>query len=218
MIANGQVSVNGRPATPGQEVQPDVDEVTVAGTLVRLVTEATYLILNKPVGVVTSVGDPRGRPSVVDGLPPGGARVYPVGRLDLDSRGLVLLTDDGDLAARLMHPRYDVEKEYRVVISGHPEAGALRRLREGMVINGEDYAPVDVRILELGESRSLVAMILHEGKNREIRRLWRALGHRVLDLQRVRMDGLRLGDLAEGAVRRLHPDEVLRLRAAAGLP
>ncbi|MDQ6711542.1 MAG: pseudouridine synthase [Candidatus Dormibacteraeota bacterium] len=198
-------------------MEPDVDQVTVGGAVVRPVYEATYLLLNKPVGVLTSVGDPRGRPSVVDGLPPGSARVYPVGRLDLDSRGLVLLTDDGDLAARLMHPRYDVEKEYLVVISGHPGADALRRLGEGMVINGEDYAPIDVRVLELGETRSRVGMILHEGKNREIRRLWRALGHRVLDLQRVRMDGLRLGDLAEGTLRPLQPDEVQRLRAATGL-
>lgn len=198
-------------------MEPDVDQVTVGGTVVRPVDEATYLLVNKPVGVLSSVGDPRGRPSVVDGLPPGSARVYPVGRLDLDSRGLVLLTDDGDLAARLMHPRYDVEKEYLVVISGHPDADALRRLREGMVINGEHYAPIDVRVLELGATRSRVAMILHEGKNREIRRLWRALGHRVLDLQRVRMDGLRLGDLTEGAFRPLQKDEVQRLRAAAGL-
>lgn len=212
------MSVNGRPAVPGQDVQPDVDQVIVGGVLVRPVSKATYLLLNKPVGVLTSVGDARGRPSVVDGLPPGTARVFPVGRLDLDSRGLILLTDDGDLAARLMHPRYDVEKEYVVVVSGHPEAEALGRLREGMLIKGEAFAPVDVRVLERDASQTSVAMILHEGKNREVRRLWRALGHRVLDLQRVRLDGLRLGDLAEGALRPLSAAEIQRLRAAAGLP
>jgi len=217
LIASGQVTVNGLPASPGQDVEPDVDEVMVGGNAVRPVAGWTYLLLNKPAGVLTSVGDARGRESVVDGLPPGTGRVFPVGRLDLESRGLVLLTDDGELAARLMHPRYHVEKEYVVVIAGHPEAEALNRLRQGMVIQGEAFAPVDVRVLSPGPPRSRVRMILREGRKREIRRLWRALGHRVLDLQRVRLDGLLLGDLPEGTSRPLQVEEVERLRAAAGL-
>ncbi len=217
LIASGQVTVNGLPASPGQDVEPDVDEVMVGGNAVRPVAGWTYLLLNKPAGVLTSVGDARGRESVVDGLPPGTGRVFPVGRLDLESRGLVLLTDDGELAARLMHPRYHVEKEYVVVIAGHPEAEALHRLRQGMVIQGEAFAPVDVRVLSPGPPQSRVRMILREGRKREIRRLWRALGHRVLDLQRVRLDGLLLGDLPEGTSRPLQVEEVERLRAAAGL-
>jgi len=176
-----------------------------------------YLALNKPVGVLTSVGDDRGRASVIDRLPQGTPRVFPVGRLDLDSRGLILLTDDGDLAVRLMHPRYHVEKEYIVVISGRPKAEAIDRLGEGMVIKGEDFAPVTVQMLEAGSAQSRLTMILRQGKKREIRRLWKALGHQVLDLQRVRIDGLRLGTLAEGAWRPLEPAEVDTLRAAAGL-
>jgi pseudouridine synthase len=218
LIAAGQVTVNGLPASPGQDVQAGVDEVVVGGQPVLPLAGWTYLLLNKPRGVLTSVGDARGRVSVVDRLPPGTGRVFPVGRLDLDSRGLILLTDDGELAARLMHPRYHVEKEYVVVISGQPEAEALNRLRRGMVIKGEEFAPVDVRVLTPGPAESRVEMTLREGRKREIRRLWQALGHRVLDLQRVRMDGLRLGDLAEGASRPLQSEEVDRLRAAAGLP
>jgi pseudouridine synthase len=217
LIADGRVSVNGTRPTAGQEVNPDEDEVCLDGKPVRLQQKQTYLLLNKPVGVLSSVGDPRGRTTVVDGLPQDAGRVFPVGRLDLDSRGLILLTDDGELAARLMHPRYHVEKEYVVLISGRPGAESLRRLAEGMVVKGESFAPVAVRVLEEGSAESRVCMVLSEGKRREIRRLWQALGHRVLDLQRIRLDGLLLGDLPEGAYRPLEKAEVLAVRAAAGL-
>jgi pseudouridine synthase len=217
LIAAGDVLVNGSPAVAGQQVVPGIDHVTVAGRPVEPVSEWTYLMLNKPVGVLTSVGDDRGRPTVIDHLPPAGARLFPVGRLDLDSRGLVLLTDDGELAGRLMHPRYHVEKEYLVVIAGRPGEEALRRLSEGMVVRGERFQPAEVRLLDSAPTGSSLSMVLREGRKREVRRLWQALGHAVLDLQRVRIDGLALGDLAEGAVRPLRPDEVARLTSAAGL-
>jgi pseudouridine synthase len=184
---------------------------------VEPVSESTYLMMNKPVGVLTSVGDDRGRQTVVDKLSPGGARVFPVGRLDLDSRGLVLLTDDGELAGRLMHPRYHVEKEYRVVVRGRPGADEIRRLSEGMVVRGERFEPAQVRVLDVEGADARLSMVLREGRKREVRRLWQALGHPVLDLQRVRIDGLELGDLAEGGVRPLRSDEVARLKTAAGL-
>ncbi len=183
----------------------------------RPVAKWTYLMLNKPAGVLTSVGDDRGRETVIDRVPAGMGRLFPVGRLDLDSRGLILLTDDGELAARLMHPRYHVEKEYRVLVAGHPDAAALSRLREGMIVKGEHFSPARVGQLEAGPHESRLAMVLTEGRKREIRRLWQALGHRVLDLQRVRIDGLQLGDLDEGRTRPLKPEEVDGLRAAAGL-
>jgi pseudouridine synthase len=217
LIASGQVSVNGTPAIPGQQVTPGIDWVTVDGRAVEPVSESTYLMMNKPIGVLTSVGDDRGRQTVVDGLPPGRPRVFPVGRLDLDSRGLVLLTDDGELAGRLMHPRYHVEKEYRVVVRGRPDDDAFRRLSEGMVVRGERFEPAQVKVLGGGGADAQLSMVLREGRKREVRRLWQALGHPVLDLQRVRIDGLELGDLAEGAVRPLRSDEVARLKAAAGL-
>jgi 23S rRNA pseudouridine2605 synthase len=217
LIASGQVSVNGTPAMAGQRVTPGVDRVTVDGREVEPVSESTYLMMNKPVGVLTSVGDDRGRQTVVDKLSPGGARVFPVGRLDLDSRGLVLLTDDGELAGRLMHPRYHVEKEYRVVVRGRPGDDEIRRLSEGMVVRGERFEPAQVRVLDVEGADARLSMVLREGRKREVRRLWQALGHPVLDLQRVRIDGLELGDLAEGGVRPLRADEVARLKTAAGL-
>ena len=209
--------MNGAPAVAGQQVTPGVDTVMVGGRPVQLVTEWTYLMMNKPVGVLTSVGDARGRRTVTDRLSPGGARVFPVGRLDLDSRGLVLLTDDGELAGRLMHPRYHVEKEYRVVVTGQPHEDALRQLSEGMVVSGERFEPAEVRVLDSTAGDTRLSMVLREGRKREVRRLWQALGHPVLDLQRVRIDGLTLGDLPEGGVRPLNPDELSRLRSAAGL-
>jgi 23S rRNA pseudouridine2605 synthase len=217
LIASGQVSVNGTPAIAGQRVTPGVDRVTVDGRAVEPVSALTYLMMNKPVGVLTSVGDDRGRQTVVDRLPPEGARVFPVGRLDLDSRGLILLTDDGELAGRLMHPRYHVEKEYRVVVRGRPGEDAFRRLSEGMVVSGERFEPAQVQVLDGDGADARLSMVLREGRKREVRRLWQALGHPVLDLQRVRIDGLELGDLAEGSVRPLRSDEVARLKAAAGL-
>ncbi len=217
LIASGQVSVNGTPAVAGQQVTPGIDRVTVDGKPVEPVSAWTYLMMNKPVGVLTSVGDDRGRPTVTDRLPPARSRVFPVGRLDLDSRGLVLLTDHGELAGRLMHPRYHVEKEYRVVVTGRPGADELRRLSEGMVVRGERFAAAGVTVLESTARDTRLSMVLREGRKREVRRLWQALGHPVLDLQRVRIDGLQLGDLPEGDVRQLRPEEVAHLKAAAGL-
>ena len=218
LIVSGQVLVNGVPAVAGQQVTPGVDRVTIGGRAIEPVTEPTYLMMNKPVGVLTSIGDDRGRQTVADRLPGGAARVFPVGRLDLNSRGLVLLTDDGELAGRLMHPRYHVEKEYRVVIQGRPGDDALRRLSQGMVIRGEQFQPAEVRVRETTPGESHVSMVLREGRKREVRRLWQMLGHRVLDLQRVRIDGLHLGDLEEGTVRALSLDEVLSLKTAVNLP
>jgi 23S rRNA pseudouridine2605 synthase len=217
LIASGQVLVNGRPAIAGQQVTPGIDRVTVDGSPVEPVSTSTYLMMNKPVGVLTSVGDDRGRQTVVDRLPAERSRVFPVGRLDLDSRGLVLLTDDGELAGRLMHPRYHVEKEYRVVVRGRPGEDALRRLSEGMVVRGERFEPAEVRMLDGADGDTRLSMVLREGRKREVRRLWQALGHPVLDLQRVRIDGLQLGNLAEGEVRPLRSEELARLRTAAGL-
>jgi pseudouridine synthase len=202
---------------PGQQVTPGVDRVTVGGRLVEPIAQQTYLMLNKPAGVLTSVGDDRGRPTVTDRLPAGSGRVFPVGRLDLGSRGLILLTDDGELAGRLMHPRYHVEKEYRVLIAGRPGDDDIRRLTEGMVVRGERFAPAAVRVLRASDAQTEVSMVLQEGRKREVRRLWQAVGHGVIDLQRVRIDGLLLGDLAEGAVRRLETAEVSRLKAAVEL-
>jgi len=217
LIVSGQVAVNGVPAVAGQQVTPGIDRVTIDGRTIELVLQSTYLMMNKPVGVLTSIGDDRGRQTVADRLPTGGARLFPVGRLDLNSRGLLLLTDDGELAGRLMHPRYHVEKEYRVAIQGRPSGDALRRISEGMIVSGEEFQPAQVRVLETAPGESRVSMVLREGRKREVRRLWQELGHTVLDLQRVRIDGLQLGDLKEGGVRHLSADEVAGLKSAVDL-
>jgi 23S rRNA pseudouridine2605 synthase len=217
LIVSGQVAVNGIPAVAGQQVTPGVDRVTIGARTIELMSQSTYLMMNKPVGVLTSIGDDRGRQTVADRLPAGGARLFPVGRLDLNSRGLLLLTDDGELAGRLMHPRYHVEKEYRVVIEGRPSDDALRRISDGMIVSGEEFQPVQVRVLETAPGESRVSMVLREGRKREVRRLWQELGHTVLDLQRVRIDGLQLGDLKEGGVRPLSADEVAGLKSAVDL-
>jgi 23S rRNA pseudouridine2605 synthase len=154
---------------------------------------------------------------VVQQLDAGGGRLFPVGRLDLNSRGLVLMTNDGELAVRLTHPRYHVEKEYRVTIAGAPAEGALQRLRQGMQVGEERFGAASVEVLAASPRRSRVRMVLREGRKREVRRMWRALGHAVLDLERVRIGPLRLGALAAGASRPLTPGEVRDLREAVGL-
>jgi 23S rRNA pseudouridine2605 synthase len=191
--------------------------VAVDGKPVGAAPPRTYLVLNKQVGVLTTARDDRGRATVMARIPAGSGRVFPVGRLDVNSRGLVLLTNDGDLAVRLMHPRYHVEKEYRVLVSGRPTADAVRRLQGGMSVGAERFAPAEVRVLDAGDDRTRLGMVLREGRKREVRRMWRALGHRVLDLERVRLGPLRLGTLPPGAARALTPAEARTLRRAVGL-
>jgi len=212
--------VNGTVASLGEQVDPLSDRVTVDGHPVSIPARRTYVLMNKPAGVLTAASDDRGRKTVMAGLKPDLGRLFPVGRLDLDSRGLLLLTDDGELAMRLMHPRYHVEKEYRVLISGRPDADAIRRLQEGMAIGAERFAPIGLEVIEGAEGadeQTLVRMVLQEGRKREVRRLWGALGHRVLDLERTRMGPLTLGSLESGATRGLASREVAALRASVGL-
>ena len=212
--------MNGTVASLGEQVDPLSDRVTVDGHPVSIPARRTYVLMNKPAGVLTATSDDRGRKTVMAGLKPDLGRLFPVGRLDLDSRGLLLLTDDGELAMRLMHPRYHVEKEYRVLISGRPDADAIRRLQEGMAIGAERFAPIGLEVIEGAEGadeQTLVRMVLQEGRKREVRRLWGALGHRVLDLERIRMGPLTLGSLESGATRGLASREVAALRASVGL-
>ena len=208
--------VNGRPATPGQQVRPDVDDVRFDGRRLYRVPAHTYLMFNKPAGVVSTARDDRGRPTVVDRAR-SPARLYPVGRLDLRSRGLILLTDDGELALRLTHPRYHVEKEYRVVVERSPSESVLSQIREGMRVEGERLLPASVDRLHTAAGTTTLRMILHEGRKREIRRMWTASGHSVQDLERVRIGSLKLGRLPVGGRRSLTVAELTALRRDAGL-
>ena len=173
--------------------------------------ERVVHLLHKPAGVVSTARDPRGRPTVVD-LVPAGGRLYPVGRLDADATGLILVTNDGELAQLLTHPRHEVPRTYRATVAGGPvSSAALRRLREGIELEDGPTAPARARRMAGG----VIELELHEGRNRQVKRMCAAVGHPVRALQRVRFGPLRLGDLAPGEHRRLSAAEVERLRRAA---
>jgi 23S rRNA pseudouridine2605 synthase len=209
LIANGRVTVGGETVT---DPARDVDErsgVTVDGSRVAPEPREVYA-LNKPPGVVSTARDPGGHPTVVS-LVPSQRRLYPVGRLDAESTGLILLTNDGELANRLMHPRYEVPKTYRVDVRPSPVSEAsLRALREGVELEDGPTAPARVRRLAPGR----IEITIREGRNRQVRRMCEAVGHRVTALERVAFGPLRLKGLDEGAHRRLTEAEVERLRQA----
>jgi 23S rRNA pseudouridine2605 synthase len=222
LIASGRVQVNGVVVTAqGTRIDPAHDRVSVDGKVVAAATKHVYILLHKPVGYVSTASDPEGRPTVLDLLSPEARRlrVYPVGRLDIDTSGLLLLTNDGDFALRLTHPRYAMEKLYEVLVEGYLEEAALETLRQGVEISEDDggkhrTAPADVRRLrrvggegENGEDCWLELRI-HEGRKRQVRRMLTAVGHRVLQLRRVGVGPLRLGDLKEGKWRYLSDEEV----------
>jgi pseudouridine synthase len=219
LIATGRVAVDGVVTSQlGSKADPVRQKITLDGQPLPGPEAKEYWLVHKPAGVVSTVRDPQGRRRVADLLPPeAGARLYPVGRLDYDSEGLVLMTNDGELAYRLMHPRYKVPKTYRVWVSGYPTAETVQRLRTGVVIDGKATAPARVHIKGGTALRSKLSFIIQEGRKREIRLMCATVGHPVQRLVRVGLGSLHLGDLPEGACRRLNPAEVNELKSAAGL-
>jgi len=206
LIKAGRVLVNGEPGRLNTFVQSR-DRVEVDGRRVAL-QKLTYVLLNKPAGVVTTARDPQGRPTVVD-LVPRATRVVPVGRLDADTTGALLLTNDGPLAHRLAHPRYGVEKVYEAELEGEPDDAALRALERGVEL--EDGVTAPARVRRLGPSR--VELTIHEGRNRQVRRMLDSVGHPIRRLHRSTYAGLTVEALAPGQWRELDPFEVERLRA-----
>jgi pseudouridine synthase len=219
LIEAGRVQVNGQVVTAlGTKVHPAKDVVQVDGRVVQAPMSQVYLLLHKPASVVTTASDPQGRQTVLDLLPPElrAQRVFPVGRLDLDSEGLLLLTNDGEFALHLTHPRYEQEKEYHALVQGRPSHAALEALRQGVLLPEETRptAPARVKFLrEGGAGTSWIAVTLREGRKRQVRRMLAAVGHQVVRLIRVRVGPLRLGDLPPGRWRELTEDEVKRLRS-----
>ncbi len=210
-ITGGRVAVNGRVVRElGVKVDPACDEVAVDGEPVEI-SPREYWALHKPAGVITTMDDPWGRPTA-RGLVPTDSRVFPVGRLDAESSGLLLFTNDGELAYRLTHPRFEHEKEYHVLAAGHPGAGDLRRLRRGLKLNGRPTAPAEAGMIEETEEGMWLRIVLREGRKRQIRRMLAMVGHPVLDLVRVRIGPIELGQLPPGQARRLTPEERLALR------
>jgi 23S rRNA pseudouridine2605 synthase len=214
MIKQGRVTVNGAVATLGMRVV-DGDVVRVGG--VEVGPQAPrFFLLNKPTGVVTTLDDPQGRPTVAQ-LVPDDVRVYPVGRLDVDTSGLLLLTNDGELAHRLMHPSFGVEKTYRVLVEGGVSAATARRLAEGVELEDGMTSPAQARVVDSGQARSVLELVIHEGRNRQVRRMCDAVGHPVIELARVKYGPLVLAGLAPGSSRELTDQEIRRLRKTAGL-
>ena len=214
MIAAGQVSVNGRVITEMGVQVAEGDAVCVNGKPIRLETEKKYLLYHKPIGEVTTVSDPEGRPTVMDHFRDYPVRLYPVGRLDFDSEGLLLLTNDGELADKMMHPRNEVDKGYLARVTGDLSLESVRALRQGVMLDDHMTSPAKVRIIKKETFATVVLVTIHEGRNRQVRRMFEAVGHKVLMLRRVRFGCLDLGDLPRGAWRELRPDEVKRLRAS----
>jgi 23S rRNA pseudouridine2605 synthase/16S rRNA pseudouridine516 synthase len=216
LIEEGRVRVNGKIVTRlGTRVDAQRDAISVDGRRIpNAPSQSLYLMLNKPRGYVCTLSDPEGRPTVRDLLKQVRRRVYPVGRLDFDSEGLLLLTDDGDLARDLTHPSRHVPKTYSVKVRGLPSREALRRLARGIRLDGRRTLPCRVRVAKPGDN-SWVEITIHEGRKHQVRRMLAAVGYPVLKLNRIRFGGLRLGNLARGRARYLTPDEVAHLREAA---
>lgn len=216
LITAGRVEVDGRPATLGQRVDPAHQRVCVDGIPVVVDTTVVHWLLNKPAGYVTTARDPQGRPTVLD-LVPDAPRVFPVGRLDRDTEGLLLLTNDGELAQLLTHPRHGVEKEYLAEVEGVPGPAALRRLREGVELDDGPTRPARVALVQRrpGGGGALVGVVVKEGRKRMVRRMLAAVGHPVVRLVRTRIGPLTDPRLAPGRWRALEPSEVRALYAAA---
>ncbi|WP_295585290.1 pseudouridine synthase [uncultured Oscillibacter sp.] len=210
-ILAGRVSVNGRPAVLGQQADPEKDDIRVDGVSIRPAPRLVYLMLNKPRGYVTTLSDEQGRPTVAQLVSDAGVRVYPVGRLDLDSEGLLLLTNDGALTHRLLHPSHEISKTYHVWVYG-PVEGAAEKLAAIRDLRGEPIQAADVRVLHQGKETAEYAITIHEGKNRQIRRMCARCDLKVKRLRRVREHTLELGDLPLGKWRYLTEEEVRSLR------
>jgi 23S rRNA pseudouridine2605 synthase len=221
LISSGAVEVNGeRPPPSGVLIDPERDRITVDGRIVKPVTKHRYLVLNKPLGVIATAKDESSRTTVLDVVGDegkSGHRLFPVGRLDADTSGLLLLTDDGDLAFRLTHPRYKVSKEYVGIVIGSPSAVDLDALRAGVMLDDGMTAPADVEVIAVtpGSRESVLAelrIVIREGRHRQVRRMLHAIGHKVQSLQRVGFGPLKLGRLKVGDWRVLGEAEVAALR------
>lgn len=210
LLEAGRVSVNGRIAGLGEKADPERDDIRVDGVPVRTGSTRTYLMLHKPAGYVTTLSDERGRPTVAGLVEDCGARVWPVGRLDLDSEGLLLLTDDGELTYRLTHPSHEIDKEYHVTVKGDVE-DALPILAGMTSLDGEPIRSASVRKIGREGRYPILSIIIHEGKNRQVRRMCAAAGLEVLRLIRVREGTLVLGSLEEGRWRYLTKEELVSL-------
>ena len=211
MIQDGRVAVNGITASLGDSADPELDEIRVDGTLLPSRSEHVYILLNKPRGFVTTLSDEKGRANVAQLVADCPVRVYPVGRLDMDSEGLLIFTNDGEFANRMMHPKHQVEKTYETWVTGfHP--GALKRLSEPMELDGYSLRIPKVKLLKEEGDKARLHITIHEGRNRQVRRMCEIAGMHVTRLRRIREGNLQLGDLPKGKWRYLSPDEINKMK------
>lgn len=208
MMEEGRVTVNGRVATVGMSADPELDRILVDGEELPKVKSHRYIMLHKPRGYVTTMSDDRGRPTVAELTQNAGGRLYPVGRLDMDSEGLLILTDDGDFANGMMHPARQVDKLYKVNVQGADVKEAIRRMNAMRSLDGEPIAPPRVTLIERSGTGAEIHVIIHEGKNRQVRRMCAACGLNVLRLVRLAEGSLVLGELPLGQWRNLTKEEV----------
>ncbi len=211
-LVQHRVTVNSKIVELGSKADPVHDVIKVDGKRVHFAAKKLYLALNKPIGVVTTNADEFGRETVRDLIDLEGY-LFPIGRLDVDSEGLVLLTNDGDLAHALTHPRYEHEKEYRVLVEGQPDESTLKAWRRGVLLEGKMTAPAKVDVIEAGRDRTWLRVVMHEGRKRQIREVASLLGYWVKYLQRVRIGPIRLTNLKVGQWRHLSSSEVRQLQA-----
>jgi 23S rRNA pseudouridine2605 synthase len=200
-ISNGRIAVDGKVVTqPGLKVDPVQVKITVDGKQVRR-EKNIYILLHKPPGYVTTMSDPQGRPIVTDLLPGIKHRVFPVGRLDLESEGALILTNDGTLSNKILHPSFEVNKTYEATVKGVPKAAELQRLTRGIMLDGRKTWPAKLRILRRKKNETTIEVIIHEGKKRQVRKMFQAIGNPVLRLKRTAYGGLKLGVLGSGKYR-----------------
>jgi pseudouridine synthase len=211
LIVRGKVRVNGKIIRELGTVVSTDDRVDVSGTVVRIQTQTAYVVMHKPVNVMTTMRDPQGRRTVAELLPKSAPRVVPVGRLDYDTSGVLLFTNDGELANVLTHPRFGVEKTYRVVVKGRLLPDEIRRLQGGMLLEEFRAAGARIKVVAVRRDTSVVDITIHEGKNRQVRRMFDAVGHPVVALARLRFGPVKLGDLPPGQTRPLTEKELAQL-------
>jgi len=218
LISSGLVTINGRVETSlGSKAIWGVDSITVDSQAIPAPPRKIYVMVHKPFGYVSTLRDPEGRPIIRDLIKDVRERIYPVGRLDFDSQGLLILTNDGDLAHRLMHPRYHIPRTYKVTVEGSLSDGSAEKLRKGIPLDDGPSGPARVKVVERRQERSVVRITVFEGRSREIRRMFEAVGHKTLKLIRIGYGSLHLGELKVGKYRHLKDSEVKTLRTSVSL-
>lgn len=212
LIAEGRVMVNGMTVTEaGRKIQPGKDQVELDGKVVGSVEKRVYVMLNKPVGYVSTANDQFGRPTVLDLVKEVKQRIYPVGRLDYDSQGLILLSNDGDFTYGLTHPQHNVDKTYIAVVAGKPTPQQINRLKKGVLVDGYMTSPAKVQLTQEDRKNTMFRIIIHEGRNRQVRKMFEAIGYTVISLKRAAIGKLEIGSLAPGQWRHLKEQEVNEL-------